>query len=80
MDLRDWSDWKHNWKVRHNLYMVRPKTCKFPREIEITLPDYIEAYDLDDMLVYIEYDKIPDLINFLKEEYARNALPGKPLG
>jgi hypothetical protein len=80
MDLRDWSDWKHNWKVRHNLYMVQPGTCRFPREIEITLPGYIEAYDLDDMLVYIEYDKIPDLINFLKEEYARNALPGKPLG
>jgi len=32
------------------------------------LPNYVEAYDLDDMLVYIDLEKIPDLIKFLQME------------
>jgi len=65
---RDWSDWQHNWKVRHGHYMVQPGNCRFPRRVDMRLPSYVEAYDLDDMLVFIDLEKIPDLIKFLQKE------------
>ena len=65
----DWNDWIHNWKVKWGLYTPLPgRACDFPRRVNMRLPNYVEAYDLDDMLVYIDLEKIPDLIKFLQME------------
>ena len=67
-DFRE-GDVIHQWKVDWGLYNHSPLIeSSYPRRVDMRLPDYVEAYDLDDMLVFIDLEKIPDLIKFLQME------------